>query len=1094
MKVFFLVKVKFLVCFLFLFLTLNSIDAAEDFFQKRNGGNLAEFSYLSKVQQANKTITGIVRDGNGETIIGANVVEKNTSNGTITDIDGRFSLSVENDAVIEVSFIGFLSQEINTAGKNTFDIILLEDQKLLDEVVVVGYGTQSRETITTSVASLDSKALENIPYTNAASALQGGIPGLVVQSYNGQPGLAPRIVLRGGTSINNPDGSTPLYIVDGIIRPNMDDIPANDITNIQVLKDAAATSIYGARASNGVILITTKSGREGPTKISFSYDFSIANESREMELVSAEQYIVGARQSIMWMIEKDPSMSNKLNQATGYGTGNDLTKNTAYTTQYLTDDNKHKLNEGWQSVQDPFNPEKTIIFKETDFQSLRKKTAYSHNYNVSASGGSERALYNMSIGYMDAEGTALNSDYKRLNYGMNGSLKILENLSVNGRMLYTNVKSNQVYGNPNQMWTPMINTFVRSAALPSTTKLTFEDGTMAPGLNSSLGNPLYYQVGPYSLQKNNTENTLTLGVGANWEIINGLTFDLSGSLYETNVRYNQFQPAYLSGITTFNTNRNAGAYNSNSRYWQANSILTYLKKIGLNNLELKLGYEYYTRRYWTMNAYGRGASTDLIPTLNAVAEPTSINGWIDEFVTEGLFSRINYDYDGKYLFTINMRYDGASNLGSNSRTGFFPGISAGWNLHKENFWRDMFSDGLIILKLRASYGVNGNVQGLGYYTAQGLYGVGAIYNGEAAITPSNIPNANLRWERSKTTNFGFDMGLFNHRANVILDVFDRTTSDLITSVSLPGSSGFGSVQTNNGSLQNKGVELALDAYLLNPSSPFQWKTSLNFSKIKTRILKLPDNGVENNRQGGEQIYDPETGGLVWAGGLQEGGRIGDMIGYHFDGVYATDLEAAGAPLDQIVRGADKRKFGGDAKFTDFDGNGIINSYDRYIIGNRYPTLTGGLTNVFSYNNLTLNVRADFTLGHTIYNYGRAHLDGQLQGDVMPTKEYYEKSWKKEGDITDTPRYIWQNQQENLRMSQLYVEKGDFLAIREVSLAYLLPAKWSNYLGLNNIRVNVTGSNLHYFTNYKGLNPEDGGTDYGRYPNPRTITFGLRASF
>lgn len=1094
MRVSFLVTVKHLACFFFLFFTFNSVIATNKIFEEKIENDFAEFSFLSKAQQASKTITGVIRDGNGETVIGANVIEKNTSNGTVTDIDGHFRLTVENDAVIEVSFIGFLSQEINTVGKTTFDIILLEDRKLLDEVVVVGYGTQSRETITTSVASLDSKALENIPYTNAASALQGGIPGLVVQSYNGQPGLAPRIILRGGTSITNPNGSTPLYIVDGIIRPNMDDIPANDINSIQVLKDAAATSIYGARASNGVILVSTKTGREGPTRVSFSYDFSVANESREMELVSAEQYIIGARQSIMWMAQKDPSMLNKLSQSTGYGTGNDLTKNTAYTTQYLTDENQHKLKEGWQSIQDPFDPEKTIIFKETDFQSLRKKTAYSHNYNVSASGGTERALYNMSLGYMDAEGTALNSDYKRLSYGMNGSLKVLENINVNGRMLYTNVADNQVYGDPNTLWTPMINTFVRSAALPSTTKLTFEDGTMAPGLNASLGNPLYYQVGPYSLQKKNIENTLTLGVGASWKIIDELTFELSGSLYETNVRYRQFQPAYLSGITTFNTNRNAGAYNSNSRYWQTNSILTYLKNFGLNNLELKLGYEYYTRKYWTMNAYGRGASTDLIPTLNASAEPSSVSGWIDEFVTEGLFSRINYDYDGKYLLTFNFRYDGASNLGSNSRTGIFPGISAGWNIHKENFWRNIFSDGLVRLKLRASYGINGNVQGLGYYTAQGLYGVGSKYNGEAAISPANIPNANLRWEKSKTTNFGFDLGLFNHRANVILDVFNRTTNDLITSVPLPGSSGFGSVQTNNGSLQNKGVELALDAHLFNPSSPFQWKTSLNLSKIKTRILRLPDNGVEKNRQGGSQIYDPETGGLMWAGGLEEGGRIGDLIGHHFTGVYATDLEAATAPLDQIVRGADKRKFGGDAKFTDFDGNGIIDSYDRYIIGNRYPSLTGGFTNALSFSNLTLNVRADFTLGHTIYNYGRAHLDGQLQGDVMPTKEYYEKSWKKEGDVTDVPRYIWQNQQENLRSSQLYYEKGDFLAIREVSLVYLLPVKWSKYIGFSNIRVNVTGSNLHYFTNYKGLNPEDGGTDNGRYPNPRTITFGLRASF
>ncbi|RNC65812.1 TonB-dependent receptor [Proteiniphilum sp. X52] len=1053
-------------------------------------------SVLTEIsQQIKKQVSGVIRDEKGEAIIGANVIERNASgNGTVTDIDGKFALNVFENATILISYVGYLPQEISVARKTYIEVILKEDTKTLNEVVVVGYGTQSRETITTSVSSLNSKVLEYIPYSNAASALQGGIAGLTVQSYSGQPGLAPRIILRGGTSINNPNGSTPLYIVDGIIRPNMDDIPANDISSIQVLKDAAATSIYGARASNGVVLITTKSGREGPVKISFSYDFSVANENKEIELVNARDYIIGARQSIMWIGQKDPANLAKLNQATGYGTGNDLTNNTAYTTQYLTEENKHKLNEGWESVQDPFDPSKTIIFKDTNFQKLRKRTAYSHNYNISASGGSEKSLYSISLGYLDAQGTALNSDYKRLSYNMNGTLKILSNLAVNGKMMFTNVDDNRVYGNPDEMWTTMINTFVRSAALPSTAKLTFEDGSYAPGLNSSFGNPLYYQVGPHSLQKKNNSSTLTIGVGSSWEIIKGLTLDLSASLFETNVRYRQFQPGYLSGITSFNTTRNVGAYNSNNRHWQAGSILTYFNNIGLHNFEAKLGYEYYTKKYWTVNAYGKGASTDLIPTLNAAAEPTSVGGWESEFVTEGLFSRINYNFDERYLLTFNFRYDGASNLGANSRTGFFPGISAGWNIHKENFWKNVVPEGQVQLKLRGSYGENGNIQGLGDYQAQGLYAVGSEYFGGAAIQPSVIPNANLKWERSRTTNLGIDLGLFNHRINLLVDVYNRITNDLLTNVSLPGSSGFGTVLTNNGSLGNKGLEVSLDAHILNPTSPFQWKSSFNISKVKTRILKLPDNGVEKNRQGGSQIYDPKVGELVWVGGLQEGGRIGDILAYYLEGVYATDEEAASAPLDHGIGQEDKRKFGGDAIWRDFDGNGIIDSYDRYIIGNRYPTITGGFLNDFSYKNISLSIRTDFTLGHTINNYGRRHLDGQLQGDIMPTKEYYEKSWKKQGDITDTPRYIWQNQQGNLRESQLYIEKGDFLALREITLAYLVPNRITQKLKLSNLRINITGSNLHYFTNYSGLNPEDGGMDYGRYPNPRTITFGLRASF
>lgn len=1049
---------------------------------------------VQDVRHQKKRISGIIRDVNGAPVIGAGIIEsKRPSNGAVSDLDGRFTLEIEDDSNVEVSCMGYASQVVSTSGRTSLEIVMIEDEKILDEVVVIGYGSQSRATLTTAVSKLDNKALENIPYTNAASALQGGVPGLTVQSYNGQPGLAPRVVLRGGTSIKNPEDSSPLYIVDGVIRPDMNDIPASEINSIQVLKDAASTAIYGARASNGVILITTKSGGEGPARITFSYDFSFANEAKELELVSAGEYIVAARQSIMWRAQKDPTALDKLTQATGYGTGNNLTNKTAFTTMFLNDENRHKLDEGWQTVKDPYTGN-DIIYKETDFQKLRKRTAFSHNYNVSISGGSSRASYSSSLGYLDGQGTALNSDYARLSYNLNGSLKVRDNLKVSGRVLYTNVNSHNVYGDPDEVWTTMLYTFVRSAAIPGTTKYTFEDGTIAPGQSNSMGNPHYYQVGPYAPRKKQISNTLTMGTSAIWYILPELSFEPSASIYQTDVRYRQFQPAYLSGITTMNTTRSAGAYHSVNRYYQLDAVLTYRKSFEKHNLEAKLGYEYYQKDYSTLNAYGEGAATDLIPTLNATATPTKNDGYERQFVTEGLFSRINYDYDQKYMVSFNIRYDGASSLGAESRTGFFPGVSAGWNLHKENFWRNMVSDGLVRLKLRASYGVNGNVSGLGEYTAQGTYAVGGEYAGAAAITPSELPNEKLCWERSKTADVGFDLGLFNQRVEVIFDAYNRVTDNLLTDVNLPGSSGYSKIKTNNGSLGNKGLEVALNAYVFKPSSPFQWKTSFNISAVRTRILKLPDNGVEKNRQGGTQIYDPVSGQIIWAGGLQEGGRVGDILGYHYEGVYSTDEEAAKAPVDKLIGLTDKRKYGGDAIFTDFDGDNDIDSYDQYVIGNRYPSVTGGFVNTFSYKNFSLNIRADFTLGHYIYNYGRRHLDGQLQGDLMPTKYYYDNSWKQQGDDALFPRYIWQNQQNSLRQSNLYVEKGDFLAIREVSLVYLFPERLIKNLRLTNLKMHATGSNLHYFTAYSGLNPEGGGDDNGRYPNPLTITFGIQASF
>lgn len=1034
-----------------------------------------------------KIITGVVNDELGQSLIGVSVVEKGTTNGVVTDINGRFTLTVNNNSIIVISLLGYLTQEINVTNSTHVDIILKENAKMLEEVVVVGYGTQSREKVTTSISKLDSKALENIPYTHAASALQGGIPGLVVQSTSGQPGAAPRIILRGGTSINNPNGSSPLYVVDGMIRDNLNDFPAEDISSIQVLKDAAATSIYGARASNGVILVTTKSGKEGAMRITFSYDFSIANESREIDFVSAGDYIVGARQSVMWTSTKNLSHLNKFGQALGFGTGNDLTKNTAYTTQYLTEANRHKLDEGWLSVQDPYDPTKTIIYKEIDFQDMRKQTAYSKNYYVSASGGSSKATYNVSLGYLDGEGTALASDYKRLSFNMNGSLQVTSKLKVNGRMLYTYVDSHAL--------TDYYNTFTRFASLPSTTKAYFEDGTVAPGMNSSLGNPLYYLVGPYSPRRKTITTTSMKSLGARWEIISGLIFEPQASLYETAERFNYFQPAYLSAITTYDTTRASTMRSTANTHWQAGAVLTYLKSFGKHNLETKIGYEYYNKKYWQVTANGKGAATDHVGTLNASAEPRSVDGLEKEFATEGVFSRINYDYDGKYLFSFNVRYDGASNLGANKRTGFFPGVSVGWNLHREKFWNSKIPQDLVQLKLRGSYGENGNIQGLSEYQSQGIYDAGAIYNGSAAIRPSVIPNENLAWEKSKTFDVGFDLGLFDRRVNLVFDYYNRLTSDLLTNVTLPTSSGYSSVMTNNGSLRNTGVEFGVEVSWFKDNSPFQWQTTLNISKVKTRIEELPGNGIENNRQGGVYIFDPYLNQYVWAGGLQEGGRIGDLFALQFEGVYATDEEAASGPTNTFIRVNDKRSYGGDSKYTDFDQDGDIDGNDRYCVGNIYPTVTGGFNNTFSYKNLSLTVRTDFTLGHTIHNTGRQFLDGQMQGDVMPTKEYYENSWKKQGDIAKYPRYLWQDQQANLsENSDMFFEKGDFLAIREVSLVYFLPKKIYQKAGLSNLRVNVTGSNLHYFTNYSGLNPEDGGTDQGRYPNPRTVTFGIQASF
>lgn len=1043
---------------------------------------------FSSHAQTTRQVSGKVTDDRSEGLPGVNIQIKGTTTGTSSQATGEYTLTVPDNATLIFSFIGYQNQEVVVGASSVINIRLKADVAVLNEVVVTGYGTQSRETLTTSISKLDTKVLENASYTNVSAALQGAIPGLRVQTTSGEPGAASRIVLRGGTSINNPNGAAPLYIVDGIIRElGLTDLNPNDIESVQVLKDAAATAIYGARGSNGVILVTTKSGKSGKTVITYSYALSGSRPGRTTEYASARDYIRYNRLGTVAGAVKNPALAARNQQANATGTGNDLTNNTAYTTMYLTPANEFKLNEGWESMPDPLDETKTIIFKETLYGDLLYQNAMMHQHNISASGGTEKASFNAAVGYISGSGTVISTDYKRLNFNLNGNLKLYENLSINARVLYSNRTSNPVAS--------YSNTFYRFPSLPGTAKYQFEDGTLAPGQSRSLGNPYYFFKGQYAPKGNNNVQNTTLALGGRWDIVKDLTFEPQLSVLNTSGDSYTFQPAaLLNGVGAAVTTRAASASYSKSMQYQAEGVLTYAKSIKDHNIEAKAGISYYSRNLYTQTSSGEGAATDNVPTLNAAATPTAVSGSVSDFRMIGLFSRINYDYRQKYLLSLNIRYDGASNLGGQNRFGSFPGISAGWNLHKEAFWTQLLPENLLDLKIRASYGVNGNISGLGDFQALGNYGVGSRYSGSAAVIPSVLPNADLKWEKSKTIDLGFDAGLFNKRISILFDVFSRTTSDLLTTVSLPISSGYTSVFTNLGTLDNKGIEAAISFRMLPNSSPIQWDLSLNSAEVTTKIAKLPSNGVERNRIGGVNVWDPATGAYAWLGGLQEGGRIGDMYAYKLIGVYATDEDAAKGPVDQLVNTTNKTKYGGDAIWQDVDGNNVIDTRDQVYVGNPYPKWTGGFSSSLSYKGASFYLRMDYSTGATIYNYPAVFADGQLQGDALPTQKFIDNMWKKPGDVTMTPRYVWQNQLGNIRPNSTYYEKGNFLAIREVTFAYTVPKTIIEKLRISNVRFNLTGSNLHYFTSYSGQNPDDGGQDNGHFPVPVTLTFGAQVTF
>lgn len=1035
-------------------------------------------------------VSGTVTDESGEPLVGVNIQVKGTNRGTATDFDGQFLLEgVDENTTLIFSYIGYVTQEVSIAGNRTVEVVLLSDSQLLDEVVVVGYGSQSRETVTGAISKIDERVLKNIPYPNIGSSLQGNLSGVRVQTTTGMPGAAPRIIIRGGTSINNPDGAAPLYVVDGVIRTNIDNINQADIKSIQVLKDAASTAIYGARASNGVVIIETNSGQSGKVSIDYKYDFTVSDNVEKYDLLNARDYIyyqrLGIYRSATW--GNKPAQLSILSSPSSAGTGNDLTKNTAYTPQYLSPENEHKLKEGWQSMPDPIDPTKTIIFDDFDFQNILFNRGMAHNHYLSASGGSDKLTFSGGLGYQNNDGIVITTNYKRLSAHLNSDLAVNQNLSIYGRLLFTNSQDN----NPTN-----VNTFGRSIGLPPTAKYKFEDGTLAPGQSNSLGNNEYL-LG--TQDRKNSFDDLTLTFGAKWKLLPGLSFDPQISLWQTNGESRNFQKGYWNGPKSYVVSRNSSGAFSKYVQKQGDAIFSYFPGLkGGHNLSMKAGFSYFNSSSRSLSAEGRDAATDLIPTLNASATPLQVSSSESEQLIYGYFGRVNYDYNQKYLFSINGRYDGASNLGKNYKWGFFPGASVGWNIHNEKFWSSL-PQNLLKIKVRGSYGVNGNISGLGPYTAQGQYSVGGRYGGFAAIQNTVLANNELQWERSKTFDFGTDIGLLNNRIGIVFDIYRRVTDNLLANLSLPQSTGFSSTLTNLGSLENKGLELELNASIMPERSSFKWDAAFNFSTVNNKILQLPQNGVENNRIGGVEVWDSKNQEYIWKGGLQEGGSMGDYYTYQYLGVYATDEEAASAALDKLTPINDKSLKGGDVILADLDGNGLIDTRDQIYVGNIYPTVTGGISNYFTYKNLSLSVRGDFTLGHTIYDYTRLTLIAQLQGDNGLSKELL-TSWEKQGDVTNIPQFVYADQQVKNRMyrngigNSMFYEKGDYFSIREITLAYDLPKNILNRINISGVRVNMTGHNLHYFTGFKGLNPEYGGRDTGRFPIPRNIIFGLNVTF
>lgn len=1098
---------------------------------------IALFFYLTGWAQT-ATLTGTARDKRtGEGLPGVNITIKGTSRGTVSDGDGRFSIPAQKGDVLVVSQIGMATQEITLADQSSLTIDIVESTRSLDEVVVVGYGQQSRRTLTGSVASIDNTVLKSVPRTNAATALQGTAPGLRVQQTSGQPGSSPTIVLRGGTDFSG--SGTPLYVVDGVIVPSLYGINAQDIDKMDVLKDAASTAIYGARASNGVILVTTKKGKKGRTSVTYTFKHA-ANYIRRnpLQYMSAEDYIkwnrrgLASRYAAAQADNNTAEMNNTRNQLTGawgWGLNSGWTvPDGKYSTQLLTNANRGLLNDSHYHLlvdPNPFNPVQrdSILYRSTSQQQLEDLILQSgvlNEHYLNASGGNDMGNFSLGVGSLSDQGIIIGSGLKRLNLNFNGGLNVGKNLTIGLNMAAYSTTSTPSYLTADASGALGGGIVQRFTGIAPTVRLT-RDGTgeQLPGVDgSTLGNPAYFSD---KFINNTGEQRYSGGLNVEYRLTPYLKVLGSASGYYRYTNNDQFTKAYINGTGgALVATRNASFSDIRTSQYTYNGFLQYDKDFGLHTVSVLGGGEFYEYRQYSYGAAANLAATDFIPWLTAstaaVGVPTSsFNSW--QRLASGI-GRINYSYADKYLLTMNMRYDGTSKLITN-RYGFFPGVSAGWNVSNEDFFANSpLKQYVSVLKPRISWGVNGSINPLdatgnpiiGDYSTTPQYANVGIYNGQPGFAASGLTNTNLRWERASTLNIGLDLGLFNNRVTFIADYFIRNVYDKISTLSIPAWTGYNSYVTNLGQLQNRGIELDIRTQVIRPRSEggLSWSVNANLYSVRNFAIRLPNNGLPLNRQSASQVFDPSTSQLTWVGGLQEGQRIGldQIYAPIYDGIYTSqaELDARANFYNSYLPYTNKRiKLLGDARWRDLDRNDSLDYRDFTYVGRTTPTIQGGFSSNLSWKGFTLFGQFDYSLGFVILNQsylrGLSQVQGSQNGPVDVTN-----TWSPENLTGTLPRYYWANYARNYftdaggstTAPANFWQKGDYVALRELSLSYDAPAQLLERLSrkrVQGLRVFLTGSNLVYLTKYNGTFPEVGGNDVGRFPLPRTVTLGATIS-
>lgn len=1024
--------------------------------------------FATAVQAQDIRVSGTVTDADqdSEPMIGATVMQKGTSNGVATDLDGRYTLTVPRSATLVVSYAGYQKQEIPVQGRTTIDVQMHQTSASLDEVVVIGYGLQRKSDVTGSISSVSGKDVNNVPTSSALAALQGKAAGVNIIQNNGQPGAAATIKIRGTGTINDAD---PLYVVDGFIVDNIDYINPADIASIEILKDAASSAVYGSRAANGVVAITTRQGQEGKVKVTFDAYAGFANPWKETKVMDAEQYAL---------------MLDYAQGQTRYSTDGQL---------YMTRQDDGSLA---FDANKKFEVDSIRHHTPSSWWDAVTRTGVKQSYAVSLSGGNDRTKYLVSMSYYNEKGIVKGSDYARFNGRVNLQQKLFSWLNVMANMAYTNTDANPA----------LDGTFpLLKYTLWQSPHTLLRDNVGQWSTNHPVARVDRWH---YNMRRDRVDMNLTLSA----DFLKYFNYQFKASYYNNPNKTKQF--------TEVNTRDEAFAMTSltkawekrgNTDKWEVNNLLTFNWNDKHNKVTVLAGQtaEGYKYSYLEGTKKGAPSNDDDQQYISSGYTGDLTYGTQRRWTAVGFIGRVNYSFDDRYLLQANVRIDGSSMFAKHNRWGTFPSVSLGWKFSNEKFLNSL--EWLTLGKLRAGWGKLGNnrIDELSRYTYLSNQYNYAYSTGNHVLQPGStatvLGNPDIKWEKTETYNIGIDLAFMNNTLTLSAEYFDKRTSDILLRVPTVGSAGLDSYpMVNAGKVSNKGVEV--QASYRRGWGKFSMEVGFNFSIIRNKVTSL---GTGNEPIWGSYLSEPSIVDYITK--TEVGRPIGAFYGYVTDGIFQNYEEVkASAQYEPGKMDSEQTTRQGDFRFKDLNGDGKITAEDRTYLGSPLPTFVFGIPLTFTYKNLSLNMFFQGQTGNKIFNVMDYYLNNAADGNCYA--DLRSKQWS--GQVAENRAFFPLNTTakvpdldpndaaRNFRASDFLVHKGDYMRLKELRIAYSFPRSLLQRWGIEQLTLSATAYNLWTITSYNGLDPEIGkvygtegnnlsmGVDHGSFPQARSFTFGL----